>query len=72
MPIHEKNIKAKQLYGNDALIGLMLESNLYEGNQKTTDNLSPTKYGVSITDECISWQTTEELLLYAHEQLLSF
>jgi 3-deoxy-7-phosphoheptulonate synthase len=29
------------------------------------------KYGVSITDECISWDTTEELILSAHEQLLA-
>ena len=56
--------------GNDALIGMMLESNIGEGNQKLTDDLSALKYGVSITDECISWETTENLLLSAHEQLL--
>jgi len=60
----------QRLDGNDALIGLMLESNLHEGNQKMTGDLSTLKYGVSITDECISWETTEKLLRSAHNQLL--
>ena len=56
--------------GNDSLIGLMLESNLFEGNQKFSGDLSALKYGVSITDECISWETTEHLLLSAAEKLV--
>ena len=60
----------QRLDGNDALIGLMLESNLHEGSQKMTGDLSTLKYGVSITDECISWETTEKLLRSAHKQLL--
>jgi len=59
----------QRLDGNDELIGLMLESNLKEGNQKIADDLSQLEYGVSVTDECISWDTTERLLLSAHEQL---
>jgi len=55
--------------GSEALIGLMLESNLYQGNQKFSGNRDALKYGVSITDECISWETTEELMLSAHEKL---
>jgi 3-deoxy-7-phosphoheptulonate synthase len=62
----------QRLDGNDALIGLMLESNLYEGSQKISDDLSTLQYGVSITDECISWETTEKLLLSAHNQLLNY
>ena len=40
---------------------MMLESNLIEGNQKLTtpDNL---EYGVSITDECLGWEITQNLL----------
>ena len=57
--------------GNDALIGLMVESNLFEGNQKFSGDLASLKYGVSITDECISWETTEHLLLSAAEKLAS-
>jgi len=57
--------------GNDSIIGMMLESSLFEGSQKNTGDLSTMKYGVSITDECISWETTRQLILSAHEQLLN-
>ena len=40
----------------------MLESNLYEGRQDLTDDPRELSYGVSITDECISWDTTERML----------
>ncbi len=64
-----KNIIDQRINGNDAIIGMMMESNLFEGNQKYNGDASALKYGVSITDECISWETTESLLLYAHEKL---
>jgi 3-deoxy-7-phosphoheptulonate synthase len=60
----------QKLDGNDALVGMMLESNIGEGSQKNTSDLSTMTYGVSITDPCISWDTTEKLLRTAHEQLL--
>jgi len=53
--------------GEQAILGMMLESHLGEGNQKLTKDL---KYGVSITDGCIDWKTTEELLRKAHANLL--
>jgi 3-deoxy-7-phosphoheptulonate synthase len=46
--------------GYDKINGLMIESNLKSGNQPLSSNL---KYGVSITDECIDWNTTENLLI---------
>lgn len=55
--------------GNVGIIGLMLESNLAEGAQKLTSDLSQLRYGVSITDGCIGWDQTEELLLCAHRTL---
>jgi 3-deoxy-7-phosphoheptulonate synthase len=64
-----RNVIDQYIAGNDALIGLMLESNLFEGNQKFSGDLATLKYGVSITDECISWETTERLLLTAAEKL---
>lgn len=48
--------------GNRSIIGLMLESHLYAGNQSADQPLSEMQYGVSITDACIDWQTTEQLL----------
>jgi len=63
------NILRQRAADNDAIIGLMLESNLFEGNQPFCPALADLNYGVSITDECISWETTEQLILSAHETL---
>ncbi len=57
--------------GSGALIGVMLESNLREGKQKFSGDPSELKYGVSITDACIGWETTENLLEDAHQRLCS-
>jgi 3-deoxy-7-phosphoheptulonate synthase len=54
---------------NESIVGLMLESNIHEGNQPLQRNPSKLKYGVSITDACINWETTEELLLKSHQRL---
>ncbi|PJG86472.1 3-deoxy-7-phosphoheptulonate synthase [Conservatibacter flavescens] len=48
--------------GNRSIIGLMLESHLFAGNQSAEQPVSQMKYGVSITDACIDWETTEQLL----------
>jgi len=64
-----RDVISQRIDGNKAVIGLMLESNLNEGNQKNTGDFSTLKYGVSITDSCISWDTTERLLLSAHKHL---
>jgi len=55
--------------GRRSLIGFMLESNLFEGNQEIPKDLSNLKYGVSITDACIGWEETERLLLEAYRGL---
>ncbi|OAA66680.1 DHAP synthase, class 1 [Niveomyces insectorum RCEF 264] len=49
--------------GEKAVIGVMIESNIYEGNQKVPPE-GPTalKKGISITDACIDWQTTLSVL----------
>ncbi len=70
-PIVWQSVIDQYISGTVALSGLMLESNLFEGNQKFTGDVSALKYGVSITDECISWETTEKLMLSAHEKLKS-
>ena len=48
--------------GSKAIAAVMVESNLVEGNQKMGDDPSGLVYGQSVTDACISWQTTEEVL----------
>ncbi|HEX5038490.1 MAG TPA: 3-deoxy-7-phosphoheptulonate synthase, partial [bacterium] len=55
--------------GNRSICSMMVESNLHEGNQKIPADLSQLKYGVSVTDQCIDWETTEPLILKAHERL---
>lgn len=55
--------------GNDSIIGFMLESNLHEGSQSVPANLADLQYGVSITDACIDWETTEQVLRKAYQAL---
>jgi 3-deoxy-7-phosphoheptulonate synthase len=57
--------------GSGAIMGAMLESNLGAGNQKLVKDRKLMRYGVSITDPCIDWQTTEECLLSAASVLAS-
>ena len=53
----------------DAIMGVMLESNIGAGNQPLGHNRGALKYGVSITDPCIDWPTTEQCLSEAAESL---
>ncbi len=55
--------------GNRSIVGLMLESNLHEGSQTIPRDITQLTYGVSVTDACINWQTTEQIILKAAEQL---
>lgn len=55
--------------GNRSISGVMIESYLKEGNQPMPKDLSQLTYGVSITDSCINWETTEQTLREAHARL---
>jgi len=55
--------------GNRSIMGLMLESHLHEGNQSSEQPRSEMRYGVSVTDACINWETTETLLREIHQDL---
>ncbi|MFW6065047.1 MAG: 3-deoxy-7-phosphoheptulonate synthase [Candidatus Natronoplasma sp.] len=55
--------------GDDSIIGFMLESNLEPGNQSLSDDPSELERGVSITDACIGWNNTEDLILEAYKRL---
>lgn len=56
------NVTNQIIEGNNSIIGLMVESHLKWGNQKLTENKDDLEYGVSITDACIDWETTETSL----------
>jgi 3-deoxy-7-phosphoheptulonate synthase len=55
--------------GRDSIVGFMLESNIHEGKQAIPEDLSMLAYGISVTDACISFETTSELLYSAHKLL---
>jgi 3-deoxy-7-phosphoheptulonate synthase len=55
--------------GNRSIVGLMVESNLAAGNQPIPDDRSQLRYGVSVTDACVDWPATEEMLLRARDEL---
>jgi 3-deoxy-7-phosphoheptulonate synthase len=55
--------------GNRSIVGLMLESNLSAGSQTIPADRSQLRYGVSVTDPCIDWAATEELLRRADRTL---
>jgi 3-deoxy-7-phosphoheptulonate synthase len=60
------DVLEQRLQGNRALIGMMLESHLFEGCQP----LGPAmRYGVSVTDGCLGWEATEQLLRQADRSL---
>ncbi|MEX0619936.1 MAG: 3-deoxy-7-phosphoheptulonate synthase [Pseudohongiellaceae bacterium] len=56
------DVSRQILAGNRSIIGVMLESNLVEGNQPIPDDLESIRYGVSVTDACLGWDATEKLL----------
>ena len=62
------DVKQQISNGEKNIIGIMLESNLVEGNQKI-NNREKLKYGQSITDSCIGWNETEEIILSLDETL---
>lgn len=55
-----KDLLKQRARGNCPITGAMVESFIEEGTQKVSDNL---EYGLSITDPCLDWETTEHLLL---------
>jgi 3-deoxy-7-phosphoheptulonate synthase len=68
-PVAFRNIMEQRTAGNRHIVGMMLESHLFEGSQALPDDPSQLKYGVSITDACLGWDTTKDLLTEAWEGL---
>jgi 3-deoxy-7-phosphoheptulonate synthase len=68
-PLVAGNCVNQVLEGNESIVGLMLESNLEAGSQAIPSDLSRLRRGVSVTDACIDWSTTEKLLLELDQKL---
>ncbi|MCL4179723.1 MAG: 3-deoxy-7-phosphoheptulonate synthase [Verrucomicrobia bacterium] len=63
------NVLQQRAAGNLALIGLMVESYLGEGSQPIPKDRAALQYGVSITDACVGWETTQRMLRSGAELL---
>ena len=68
-PLVMENVANQIIDGNRSIIGLMVESNIGWGSQKMTTNPDDLEYGVSITDACIDWETTEKTLRSIRDKL---
>lgn len=71
-PLVMENCIHQLTEGSRSIVGVMIESHLHEGNQKISSNSDELQYGVSVTDGCVSWETTEEMLHKAHQALLQY
>ena len=68
-PLVLENVSNQILEGNNSIIGVMIESHLNGGSQKLSSNPDEMKYGVSVTDACIDWETTERSLVAMADKL---
>ena len=68
-PLVLDNVSNQILEGNKSIIGVMIESNINAGNQKLSSNPEEMEYGVSVTDACIDWETTEKSLTEMADKL---
>jgi 3-deoxy-7-phosphoheptulonate synthase len=68
-PLVMNDVVHQVIEGNQSIVGTMLESNINAGNQPIPADLSQLKYGVSVTDACIDWASTEKLLRDARQKL---
>jgi 3-deoxy-7-phosphoheptulonate synthase len=70
-PLVMENVINQIVEGNTSIMGIMVESNINEGNQKIPKDRKELKYGVSVTDACVSWETTLTMIRGAHAKLAS-
>ena len=61
-PLVMKDVMHQIREGNQSIVGLMIESNIEAGNQPIPADLSQLKYGCSVTDACVDWATTEDMI----------
>ncbi|MBS0368249.1 MAG: 3-deoxy-7-phosphoheptulonate synthase [Proteobacteria bacterium] len=61
-PLVMRDVAHQIREGNRSIVGLMIESNIEAGNQPIPANLSELRYGCSVTDACVDWSTTEEMI----------
>ena len=67
-PVVWSDVLAQRRAGNTAIKGLMIESNIAAGRQDVQPDRSALRYGVSVTDACVDWPTTERMLAQAYDR----
>lgn len=64
-----ESVTSQRLMGRRSIVGFMIESNIGAGRQQIPQNPEELSYGVSITDACLGWEDTAQLLRETHRQL---
>ena len=70
-PLVANSIARQLSEGNRGIVGMMVESNLVEGQQSLGKDGDGLRWGVSVTDACISWEATERMVRDLHQCMLS-
>jgi len=68
-PLVANDIFTQICEGNQSIMGIMLESHLFEGNQSSSLPKDQMRYGISVTDACINWLDTQQLLVQGAAQI---
>lgn len=68
-PLVLKDVVGQIRDGRRSLVGVMIESFIEAGSQPIPENLADLRYGCSVTDACVSWETTEVMLREAASSL---
>jgi 3-deoxy-7-phosphoheptulonate synthase len=68
-PLVLDNVANQILEGNRSIVGAMLESNIEAGSQSIPVDLKKLRYGVSVTDACMNWQTTANAIRAMRDKL---
>jgi len=61
-PLVMRDVAHQIREGNQTIVGLMIESNIEAGSQPIPEDLSQLRYGCSVTDACVDWSTTENMI----------
>lgn len=64
-----QDVVTQRVNGDTGIVGVMLESNINPGSQDLGNDPTDLSYGVSITDKCVGWEKTEEIILWADNEL---
>lgn len=68
-PLVMKDVVGQIREGNQSIVGVMIESFLEAGNQSIPKDLAELRYGCSVTDGCVGWDTTAQMLCDARAAL---